>query len=69
MSDLTLHINGMTCGGCVRSVTSVLQGLDGVAKAEVSLTEGSAHVEYDDSKVSRDALVAAVEDAGFEVTA
>ena len=37
METLTLNIGGMTCGGCVKSVTRILENTEGVAKAEVSL--------------------------------
>ena len=37
MQTITLNIEGMTCGGCVKSVTSILEGVNGVDKAEVSL--------------------------------
>lgn len=63
----TLQISGMTCGGCVRSVTGVLSRLDGVTSADVSLEAGTAVVQYDEAKVSPAALASAVEDAGFDV--
>ena len=63
----TLQISGMTCGGCVRSVTGVLSRLDGVTSADVSLEAGTAVVQYDEAKVSPAALALAVEDAGFDV--
>ena len=37
MQTVTLNIGGMSCGGCVKSVTRILEGIDGVGKAEVSL--------------------------------
>ena len=37
MQTVTLNIDGMTCGGCVKSVTRLLEGVEGVEKAEVSL--------------------------------
>ena len=37
MQTITLNIDGMTCGGCVKSVTRLLEGVEGVEKAEVSL--------------------------------
>ncbi|MFA5914644.1 MAG: heavy-metal-associated domain-containing protein [Burkholderiales bacterium] len=67
MQTVTLGISGMTCGGCVRSVTNVLKALDGVAKAEVSLEQRSAVVDYDPGKVGLDQLKRSVEEAGFEV--
>lgn len=67
MQTVTLGISGMTCGGCVRSVTNVLKALDGVAKAEVSLEKNLAVVDYDPSKVGLEQLKRSVVEAGFEV--
>ena len=67
METVTLGISGMTCGGCVRSVTNVLKALDGVAKAEVSLEKNNAVVDYDPGKVGIDQLKRSVVEAGFEV--
>ena len=67
MQTVTLEISGMTCGGCVRSVGNVLTALDGVAKAEVSLEQRRAVVDYDPEKVGVEQLKRSVEEAGFEV--
>lgn len=69
MQTVTLGISGMTCGGCVKSVTNVLTALDGVTKAEVSLEKACAVVDYDSGKVGLDQFKRSVEDAGFEVIA
>jgi copper chaperone len=63
----TLKISGMTCGGCVASVERVLRGLDGVQRADVSLAEAKATVEYEPARVKPADLQAAIEDAGYEV--
>jgi copper chaperone len=68
-TDLTLPITGMTCGGCVRSVTSVLQALPGVESVRVTLAPGQADVRFDPAQVTPAQLRAAVEDAGFDVPA
>ena len=67
MQTVTLGISGMTCGGCVRSVTNVLKAQDGVAKAEVTLEKSNAVVEYDPGKVQLEQLKRSVVEAGFEV--
>ncbi len=67
MQTVTLEISGMTCGGCVRSVTNVLKALDGVKKADVSLEKRSAVVDFDPGKVGIDQLKRSVVEAGFEV--
>ncbi|STZ76487.1 heavy-metal-associated domain-containing protein [Bergeriella denitrificans] len=66
MANITLNISGMTCGGCVKSVTRILEGVEGVAKAEVSLEQNTAVVEYDEAQTTPAALIEAVEDGGFD---
>lgn len=68
MTTVTLNIDGMTCGGCVKSVTRILSELDGVSRAEVNLENKSAVVNFDESKVKINQLVDAVEDGGYEVS-
>jgi len=69
METVTLGITGMTCGGCVKSVTNVLKALDGVTRADVSLDKACAVVDYDPGKLGVDALKRSVEEAGFEIRA
>ncbi|MGN2391907.1 heavy-metal-associated domain-containing protein [Pelomicrobium sp. G1] len=69
MQTVTLKVKGMSCQGCVKSVKSVLEGIDGVGSAEVSLEKGEARVEYDPMRTNDEALRAAIEGAGYEVAA
>ena len=69
MATVTLNIDGMTCGGWVKSETKVLNGLDGVRSATVSLENKNAQVEFDEGKIQIAQLVEAVEDAGFDARA
>lgn len=69
MATITLNIDGMTCGGCVKSVTKVLNDLDGVHSATVSLENKNAQVEFDEGKIQMAQLVEAVEDAGYDARA
>lgn len=66
METTELKVGGMTCGGCVRSVTTVLKALPGVADADVSLEKSEARVTFDPSRTSPAALRKAIEDAGYE---
>jgi len=68
METTTIKVGGMSCGGCVKSVTGVLTALDGVAKAEVSLEQMQAVVAFDAAKVTRDQLKGVIEDAGFDAS-
>ena len=66
METVKLKVTGMTCQGCVRSVKKVLEGVDGVSMAEVSLEKGEANVAFDPARASVVQLKAAVEEAGYE---
>jgi copper chaperone len=66
MATADLKIEGMTCEGCVKSVTRTLQGVPGVEKVEVSLGEGKAEVTYDPARTAVAELKRAVERAGYE---
>lgn len=66
MENTVIKIGGMSCQGCVKNINGVLGGLPGVASAEVSLEAAEAQVAFDPQLVSRAALVAAIEDAGFD---
>ena len=65
MATATLKISGMSCDHCVRSVTSALQGVAGVERAEVDLTRGRAQVEYDATRTSPRVLANVVTDEGY----
>ncbi|MDH5544182.1 MAG: cation transporter [Gammaproteobacteria bacterium] len=67
MENITIKISGMTCGGCVNSVTNVLQQLAGVNSVDVSLEPGEAKIAYDASAIGPDELKSAIEGAGYDV--
>jgi copper chaperone CopZ len=66
---LDLSVRGMTCGNCARSVERTLASTPGVTKVQVELEGGRAMVEFDPSLVTREVLVNAVRDLGYEVPA
>jgi copper chaperone len=66
MGTMVLKVGGMSCGGCVKSVTGVLEALPGVTKAEVSLEKGEATVCFEAGKVTREQMIQVIDDAGFE---
>ena len=69
MESVTLNVQGMTCGGCVASVTRVLKAVPGVSEVAVTLQPGAANVTFDPARTQPAALRAAIEDAGFDVVA
>jgi copper chaperone len=66
MEKIEFKVEGMDCGGCVKSVTRMLTGVAGVASVDVSLEGAKAAVEFDPAKTSLPELKRAVERAGFK---
>lgn len=66
MTTATYTIKGMTCGHCVNAVTGELSGLAGVSDVQVDLESGVATV-TSDRPLDRAAVLAAVDEAGYEV--
>jgi copper chaperone CopZ len=58
-----LTIEGMSCGHCVAHVKKALADTPGVVVKHVDV--GEAEVEYDGTPASLDAIVAAIDRAGY----
>lgn len=66
MSELVMRIEGMSCGHCVARVTKALQATPGVTVKDVQV--GTAKVDYDGTQASLDAIVQAIDRAGYDST-
>lgn len=66
MKEVKLNIEGMHCTGCSTRLEKVLNNVDGVEDAKVSLEEKKADIKYDETQVSEKELIEALEDAGFK---
>ena len=62
--EKTFIIEGMSCGGCVNSLTRVLKAVPGIEPLKIEV--GRATLRLEDS-VTSEAVKAAVDRAGFEV--
>jgi copper chaperone len=65
MQTVTLKVEGMSCGHCVNSVEGAVKSLG--ASGKVDLNAGAVTVEFDESKVSLDAIKEAIEEQGYDV--
>ena len=63
----TVTVTGMTCEHCVRSVREELTKLGGVSRVDVDLASGKVTL-HTSAPVESDAVRAAVEEAGYEVS-
>jgi len=67
MEKVTLNVEGMSCGHCVKSVEGSLGKLQGVSDVKVHLDNGTVDVEYDAATVSVDTIKETIDDQGYDV--
>jgi P-type Cu+ transporter len=67
VTEITLELEGMTCASCAGRIERGLNDLEGV-QASVNLATEKAAVRYDESSLDVDALLAAVEAAGYRAS-
>ena len=60
-------IEGMSCAACSASVERVTRKLPGVARSDVNLTMNRMDIEYDETQVGPEQIMAKVRKAGFGI--
>jgi copper chaperone CopZ len=68
MKEVLIDVEGMTCGSCATAVRLALDGVEGVASAEVSYENKKAKVSYDPAVAHPDQMKAAIDKTGFKAT-
>jgi copper chaperone len=63
MTSLSLKIDGMSCGGCVKHVQKALGTLDGVEVEQVLI--GSAQLKFDPARHKIDDILGVIRDEGY----
>ena len=61
----SFEVTGMTCSACSSHVEKSVRKLQGVAAVSVNLLQNRMQVEYDDKALSDEAIMEAVEKAGY----
>ncbi|GLX68856.1 copper ion binding protein [Paenibacillus glycanilyticus] len=65
MTNVTLKVEGMSCGHCVSAVEKAVTGAG--ANGSVDLAAGKVTVSYDEKKVSLDTIKQAIEEQGYDI--
>lgn len=65
MSSIILKVEGMSCNHCVNTVEKAMKELG--AEGKVNLAGKLVEVEYDESKLSVEAIKEAIEEQGYDV--
>jgi len=64
-AEITLPVQGMSCGSCVRHIQTALEGNPGVKTVEVNLAAGEVAVSYNPQTTAPVAIAEAIRKSGF----
>jgi len=67
-NQVTLQVQGMSCGHCVKSIENSVGALNGVEKVNVQLEAGKVDVEFN-NEVDVQKITDTIEDQGYTVGA
>jgi copper chaperone len=65
MQNVTLKVEGMTCGHCVSSVEGAIKNVGAVG--QVDLSAKTVQIQFDENKLTVDTIKEAIEDQGYDV--
>ncbi len=67
MEKVTLNVEGMSCGHCVKAVEGSVGELNGVSSVKVNLENKTVNVEYNEEKVKLETIKETIDDQGYDV--
>ena len=67
MEKVTLNVEGMSCGHCVRAVEGSVGALNGVSTVKVDLENKKVDVEFNQDEVTVNVIKETIDDQGYEV--
>lgn len=67
MENVTLNVEGMSCGHCVKAIEGSVGELTGVEKVTVDLKNAKVEVQFDSNTVSLDKIKETIDDQGYDV--
>ncbi|WP_274307178.1 copper chaperone CopZ [Solibacillus daqui] len=67
MENVTLNVQGMSCGHCVKAVETSVGALAGVQEVKVDLADAKVIVAFDESSVTVDQIKETIDEQGYDV--
>jgi len=67
MEKVTLNVQGMSCGHCVKAVEGSVGSLKGISSVKVDLKGAKVDIEFNEKEVSVDQMKETIEDQGYDV--
>ena len=68
MKSSKFNVTGMTCAACQANVTKAAMKLPGTEKADVNLLSNSMTVTFDETKLTEQDFIAAVNNIGYGIS-
>ena len=68
MQKIDLKIEGMHCGACATGIQMLVSTMDGVASIFVDYEGKKGTVEFDEAKVTKEAIVKSIAELGYTAT-
>ncbi|PKG23542.1 copper chaperone CopZ [Niallia nealsonii] len=67
MEQITLKVEGMSCGHCVKAVESSVGELAGIKAVKVDLENGLVDIAFNEKEVSVEAIKETIDDQGYDI--
>jgi len=67
MQTVTLNVQGMSCGHCVKAIEGSVGQLEGINEVNVNLSEAQVEVSFNESQVSLEKIKETIDDQGYDV--
>lgn len=67
MKNVTLNVQGMSCGHCVKAIEGSVGPLEGVSQVNVNLADAHVEVTFNESQVTLEKIKETIEEQGYDV--
>lgn len=67
MQNITLNVQGMSCGHCVKAVEGSVGALAGVEQVTVNLQNATVEVAFNEEQVTVEQIKETIDDQGYDV--
>ena len=67
MQTVTLNVQGMSCGHCVKAIEGSVGQLEGINGVNVNLSEAQVEVSFNESQISLEKIKETIDDQGYDV--
>lgn len=67
MKKAVYQLESLTCPSCMKKIETALEEIAGVQSVKIFFNSGKVRTEFDEEKVSADAIASLIKKLGYEV--